>query len=187
MRLHRRQASVSTVPQQRCPAAGDASPMYMQRRVVARESRSIKSQNYQAAYSFFRLALGKAASFFRERARDPPDLRGPRARALREPLTPEKSASVRRRQTPDGLFRFFNNTSSMHTHALHGTRYTITRPHTHLDTRGRGPRARGTGAHRRSAHAGPTHIYILCTHARVRRNEAPLRTCGGGAFPARRL
>ena len=161
------------------------SPMYMRRRVVARESRSIKSQNYQAAYSFFRLALGKAASFFRERARDPPDLRGPRARALREPLTPEKSASVRRRQTPDGLFRFFNNTSSMHTHALHGTRYTITRPHAHISTHV-GPRA-ARRRDRRSAHAGPTHIYILCTHARVRRNEAPLRTCGGGALPARRL
>ena len=105
--------------------------------------------------------------------------------AARQTRAPDRS--------PD-FFRFLTTPQACtHTrapYATHDTRYKAVHGRTHTSThesRHAGPRARATGAHRRSAHAGPTHTYMLCTHARVRRHEAPLRTCGGGATPARRL
>jgi hypothetical protein len=109
-----------------------------------------------------------------------------------ERLRLRRRRARRARQT--GLFSFLTTPQACtHTHApyaTHDTRYKAVHGRTHTSThesRHAGPRARATGAHRRSAHAGPTHTYMLCTHARVRRHEAPLRTCGGGATPARRL
>ena len=162
----------------------------MHRCVVAWESRSIKRQNYQAQHyssglfhaTLVRAPKRRACMRARSRAREAGGCASlcvcglcGRCRERR----PVQNGGARDANT-DFIFGFFlNNNSSMHTHALHEVH--DTRPHTHL-SRHAGPRAPARPAHTTAQRTPAPPISIFCVRMRVRRHEAPLRTCGGGAL-----